>query len=66
MEEVVQKIEKNIATIKDSLKADDWRKVMLTQHSVFGTIAGLEVTALAILTSITSNGLGSNEEFLGH
>lgn len=30
---------------------EDWRKVMVTQYSIFGTIAGLEVTALTIFAA---------------
>lgn len=32
-------------------KQQDWRKVMLTQYSILGSIAGLEVTSLAIFVS---------------
>lgn len=31
----------------------DWRNVMLTQYSIFGTIAGLEVTSLSIFAALT-------------
>lgn len=34
---------------------EDWRKVMLAQYSIFGTIAGLEITALTIFVSFGSN-----------
>lgn len=35
---------------------DDWRKVMLAQYSIFGSVAGLEVTALTIFATLTSQG----------
>ena len=43
---------------------EDWRKVMLTQYSIFGTIAGLEVTALAIFASFSNSGLNLAEKIL--
>lgn len=43
---------------------EDWRKVMLTQYSIFGTIAGLEVTSLAIFVSFVRSGLNLAEKIL--
>jgi len=34
---------------------EDWRKVMLTQYSIFGTIAGLEVASLSIYSALAGN-----------
>lgn len=36
-------------------RKQDWRQVMVTQYSIFGTIAGLEVTALAIYVSFRTS-----------
>lgn len=43
---------------------EDWRKVMLTQYSIFGTIAGLEVTSLAIFVSLVRSELDLAEKIL--
>lgn len=43
---------------------EDWRKVMLTQYSIFGTIAGLEVTSLAIFVSFVKSELDLAEKIL--
>ncbi len=41
---------------------DDWRKVMLTQYSIFGTVAGLEVTALTIFAALANENIVSIAE----
>jgi hypothetical protein len=44
---------------------EDWRKVMLTQYSVFGTIVGLEVTALTIFVTLVGKyGIGLAEKIV--
>lgn len=43
---------------------DDWRKVMLTQYSIFGTVAGLEITALSIFASFIRTPLPLGEKII--
>lgn len=45
-------------------KKADWRKVMLTQYSIFGTIAGLEVASLSIFAALTRNSFILAEKIL--
>jgi len=42
----------------------DWRKVMLTQYSIFGSIAGLEVALLAIFATFLKNTISLWEKIL--
>lgn len=45
--------------------SDDWRKVFVTQYSLFGAISGLEITALTIFTTFRSTEpLGSEERLV--
>jgi len=48
----------------DPHEKDDWRKVMLAQYNIFGTIAGLEVTSLAIFASLFKSPLMLYQKYL--
>jgi len=41
-----------------------WRQVMLMQYQVFGTIAGLEVTALTVFVSFVKDNFIYREKFI--
>lgn len=39
---------------KEKFTKEQWRSVMLTQYSIFGVMTGLEMTALAIFASLST------------